>query len=57
MIEQPPGILGHQRRTVIGQFMELLTVPMPAIVEGDDAVSGLAEKIDPARTAPVRLDV
>ena len=57
MVEQPPAVFGHQRGTVIRQFVELLTVPVPAIVEGDDAVSGLAEKIDPARTAPVRLDV
>ena len=57
MVEQAARVLGHRRRAVEARVVELLAVPMPAIVEGDDAAPGLGQRAHPAGIEPIGRNV
>ena len=53
MGEQAPGILRHQRQRISGGIIELVALPVAAVVERDDAPPVAGERLDPLRIDPI----
>jgi hypothetical protein len=53
VVEQPAHVPGHDGGIVILRAVELLALAVAAVVEGDDAIAGPRERLDPERVDPV----
>jgi hypothetical protein len=53
MVHQPAHILGHDLRGIGGGIVKLLALAMAAIVERDDAVAGMGQRLRPLGVDPV----
>jgi hypothetical protein len=53
MREQIGRVPDHQISVIIGGRVQLFALPMAAVVERDDAASGLSESLDPTRIHPI----
>src|SRR5262245_10882943 len=47
MVEQASRILGHERRPILGELVELFAFSVAPVVEGNDAIAPLREISDP----------
>ncbi len=55
MVEQRCRIRGHFGRRIVGLVIALRRRTMAAIVEGDGAVAGIVQRLEPARRHPVDI--
>ena len=53
MIEQAPSVFGHDRGAITLRVVQLLALPMPPIVEGNDAAAVFLQFGNPGRINPV----
>src|SRR6476660_10606396 len=57
MIEQAPSVFGHDRGAITLRVVQLLALPMPPIVEGNDAAAACHQRTDPARVDPIGRNI